>query len=52
MSLSFDMASVMASAQTIIAALWPVFAVLIGFGLGFVILNLIYNKLVGGVSKL
>lgn len=52
MTLSFDMNAVMDTAQTIITALWPIFAVLIGFGLGFVILNLIYEKLVGGLSKL
>jgi predicted permease len=52
MTLSFDFSLVMTYAQTIITALWPVFGILIGFGLGFVILNLIYEKLVGGLSKL
>ena len=52
MVLSFDFSAVLTYAQTIIDALWPVFGVLIGFGIGFVILNLIYQKLVGGLQKL
>lgn len=48
MSLSLDMTSIFANAQTIVNALWPVAAIAVGFSLGFAILNMI-RKALGSV---
>jgi hypothetical protein len=50
MTLSLDMTTLFDNAELIINMLWPIAAISIGFGLGFVILKMIQGALgrIGG----